>query len=98
MKFYTSIEQSGNNILVRGYEHGRQFQDKVKYNPTLFLPSAKPSEWKTLDGKYVRPVQQGTIRDAKKFIEDHGEIEDFQIYGQTLSDLWSNSISKSVYS
>jgi DNA polymerase elongation subunit (family B) len=83
MKFYTSIEQSGNNILVRGYEHGRQFQDKVKYNPTLFLPSAKPSEWKTLDGKYVRPVQQGTIRDAKKFIEDHGEIEDFQIYGQT---------------
>ena len=83
MKFYTSVEQSGNNILVRGYEHGKQFQDKIKYNPTLFLPSVKESEWKTLDGKYVRPVKQGTIRDAKKFIEDHGEIEDFQIYGQT---------------
>ena len=83
MKFYTSVEQSGSNILVRGYEHGKQFQDKIKYNPTLFLPSAKESEWKTLDGKYVRPVKQGTIRDAKKFIEDHGEIEDFQIYGQT---------------
>jgi DNA polymerase elongation subunit (family B) len=83
MKFYTSVEQSGSNILVRGYEHGKQFQDKIKYNPTLFLPSAKESEWKTLDGKYVRPVKQGTIKDAKKFIEDHGEIEDFQIYGQT---------------
>ena len=83
MKFYTSVEQSGSNILVRGYEHGKQFHDKVKYNPTLFLPSSKESEWKTLDGKYVRPVKQGTIRDAKKFIEDHGEIEDFQIYGQT---------------
>jgi DNA polymerase elongation subunit (family B) len=83
MKFYTSVEQSGSNILVRGYEHGKQFQDKIKYNPTLFLPSVKESEWKTLDGKYVRPVKQGTIKDAKKFIEDHGEIEDFQIYGQT---------------
>ena len=83
MKFYTSVEQSGSNILVRGYEHGKQFHDKIKYNPTLFLPSSKESEWKTLDGKYVRPVKQGTIRDARKFIEDHGEIEDFQIYGQT---------------
>ena len=83
MKFYTSVEQSGNNILVRGYEHGKQFQDKIKYDPTLFLPSVKESEWKTLDGKYVRPVKQGTIRDAKKFIEDHGEIEDFEIYGQS---------------
>ena len=83
MKFYTSVEQSGSNILVRGYEHGKQFQDKIKYDPTLFLPSVKESEWKTLDGKYVRPVKQGTIRDAKKFIEDHGEIEDFEIYGQS---------------
>lgn len=83
MKFYTSVEQSGNSILVRGYENGRQFQDKVQFNPTLFLPSAQPSKWKTLDGKNVRPVKQGTIKDAKKFIEEHGEIEDFEICGQT---------------
>ena len=83
MKFYTSVEQSGNNILVRGYENGRQFQDKVQFNPTLFLPTSKDSEWKTLDGQNVRPVQQGTIRDAKQFIEEHKDIEDFQICGQT---------------
>ncbi len=83
MKFYTSVQQSGSNILVRGYEHGRPFQEKVKFNPTLFLPSSKPSDWKTLDGKNVRPVQQGTIKDAKQFIQDHGDIEDFFIYGQT---------------
>jgi len=83
MKFYTSVEQSGNSILVRGYENGKKFQDKVQFNPTLFLPSAKQEEWKTLDGKNVRPVKQGGIRDAKQFIEDHKDIEDFQIYGQT---------------
>lgn len=65
MKFYTSVEQSGNNILVRGYVNGKQFQDKIQFNPTLFLPTPKESEWKTLDGKNVRSVKQGTIRDAK---------------------------------
>ncbi len=83
MKFYTSVEQSGNSILVRGYNHGNKFQDKIKFNPTMFLPSAKKEEWKTLDGKYVRPVQQGSISDAKKFIEEHKDIDDFKIYGQT---------------
>jgi len=83
MKFYTSVEQSGNNILVRGYENGRQFQDKVQFNPTLFLPSSTKGEWKTLSGKSVRPVKQGNIRDAKQFIEEHKDIEDFEICGQT---------------
>ncbi len=83
MKFYTSVEQSGNNILVRGYDHGKRFQDKVQFDPTLFLPSPKKEEWKTLDGKNVRPVKQGSIRDAKQFIEDHKDIDDFKIYGQT---------------
>jgi DNA polymerase elongation subunit (family B) len=83
MKFYTSVEQSGDSILVRGYEHGRSFQDKVKFNPTLYLPSLKKSEWKTLDGKHVRPVKQGTIKDAKRFIEEHKDIPDFDICGQT---------------
>ena len=83
MKFYTSVEQSGNDVLVRGYENGLPFKDKVKFNPTLYLPSAKSTDWKTLDGRCVRPVKQGTIRDAKKFVEEHGELEDFEICGQT---------------
>ena len=83
MKFYTSVQQSGNTILVRGYDHGRQFSDRVKFDPTLFLPTNKPSEWKTLDGKRVRPVKQGTIKDAKEFVETHKEMSDFPVYGQT---------------
>ena len=83
MKFYTSVQQSGNTILVRGYDHGRQFSNRVKYNPTLFLPTEKPSEWKTLDGKRVRPVPQGTIKDARDFVETHKELENFPVYGQT---------------
>ena len=83
MKFYTSVQQSGNTVLVRGYNHGKQFSDRVKFNPTLFLPTKQPSDWKTLDGKYVRPVKQGTIKDAKEFIETHKDLADFPVYGQT---------------
>ena len=83
MKFYTSVEQAGDTILVRGYNEGRPYQDRVKFNPTLFLPSPLKSEWRTLDGKYVRPVKQGTIRDAKQFVQDHKDIPDFDICGQT---------------
>ena len=83
MKFYTSVEQAGDTILVRGYNKGRPYQDRVKFNPTLFLPSPSKSEWRTLDGKYVRPVKQGTIRDAKTFVQDHKDIPDFDICGQT---------------
>ena len=83
MKFYTSVQQAGNTILIRGYDHGQQFSDRVKFNPTLFLPTEKPSEWKTLDGKNVRPVLQGTIKDARQFVDTHKEMEDFPVYGQT---------------
>ena len=83
MKFYTSVEQTGNTILVRGYDHGLPFEDRVKFNPTLFLPSRVKEEWKTLDGRSVRPVQQGSIVDAKSFMEAHRDLEDYEICGQT---------------
>ena len=83
MKFYTSVEQTGNTILVRGYDHGQRFEDRVKFNPTLFLPSQKKESWKTLDGRNVRPVKQGTINDAKQFIETHKELPDYEVCGQT---------------
>ena len=83
MKFYTSVEQTGNTILVRGYDHGLRFEDRVKFNPTLFLPSKLEEEWKTLDGRNVRPVQQGSIVEAKSFMEAHRDLEDYEICGQT---------------
>ena len=102
MKFYTNVEQSGNTILVRGYDNGKRFTDKVKFNPTLYLSSSKEEEWKTLEGKNVRPVKQGTIRDARDFIKDHQDIEDFYIYGQTrflnqyIYENWTDDIKFDV--
>jgi DNA polymerase elongation subunit (family B) len=83
MKFYTNFIRVGNCIHVRGYNNGKKFHDKVEYNPTLYLPSQKPTEYKTLDGKYVLPVLQGSMRDANDFIRQYENVDNFNFYGST---------------
>lgn len=82
--FYTSVYQIGNRILVRGFENGRPFDSKVDFHPTLFIDGKKagePTHWKTLDGKMVYPVQPGTIKECKEFIESYKDVHGFGIYG-----------------
>ena len=84
MKFYTHFSKLGNNILVRGYNNGKRFSDKVDYNPVLYLPAgAKGGEYKTLDGQQVSPVSQGTMRDATEFMKRYEDVDNFKIFGST---------------
>ena len=83
MKFYTNVEQAGNNLLVRGYEGGQAFSEKVKFNPTLFLPTSNFSKWKTLEGQCVEPMKQGTISDAKETIQRYRDVTNMEVYGNT---------------
>jgi len=82
MKFYTHFSKLGNNILVRGYNNGKKFIDKVEYNPTLYLPS-KDGDYRTLDGQSVAPVSQGTMRDATEFMKRYEDVDNFKVYGST---------------
>ena len=83
MKFYTNVEQAGNNLLVRGYEGGQAFSYKVKFNPTLYLPSSNFSKWRTLEGECVQPMKQGTISDAKETVARYRDATNMQVYGNT---------------
>ena len=83
MNFYTSVEQAGNRLLVRGYENGNRFNVRVPFNPTLFLPSKNYSEWKTLEGECVEPHKFGSIQEAREFIKKYKEVPDFDIYGNS---------------
>jgi len=82
MKFYTHFSKLGNNILVRGYNNGKRFSDKVEYNPTLYLQS-KDGDYRTLDGQSVAPVSQGTMRDATEFMKRYEDVDNFKVYGST---------------
>ena len=83
MKFYTSVEQAGNRLLVRGYENGNRYSVRVPFNPTMYLPSKNYSEWKTLEGDCVEPHKFGSINDAREFIKQYKEVDDFDIYGNS---------------
>lgn len=71
MDFYTNVVQWGNNLLVRGVEHGQRLKFKVKYSPTLYVPVMKKTDWKTLDNKSVMPYKFDTIKEAKEFISKY---------------------------
>ena len=83
MKFYTNFARHGNQILVRGYESGKRFKDKIEYNPTLYIPSRTRTDYRTIEGYFVSPVKQGTMRDAAEFISKYEEVKNFKVYGTT---------------
>ena len=83
MRFYTNVQMVGDHFLVRGYEDGKHFMTREKFNPTLFVPANKKTKYQTLNGEYVESVQPGSIRDCREFIKRYEGVENFKIYGNT---------------
>ena len=85
MRWYTNVKLIGNSIYVRGYENGERYKDKIEYRPTLFLNSDAPTEYKTLDGSYVKEIQPGKIKETRDFIKQYKDIDGFTIHGNDNS-------------
>lgn len=83
MKFYTHFSRAGNYILERGYENGKRFKRRTEYNPCLYVPAREETEYKTLFGKFVSPVQMGSMREAGDFVRKYEDVDNFEIYGST---------------
>ena len=83
MKFYTNVQMVGDHFLVRGYEDGKHFMTREKFNPTLFVPSQKKTKYQTLTGEYVESIQPGSVRDCREFIKKYEGVENFKIYGNS---------------
>ena len=83
MNFYTNIVQWGNSLLLREVVNGERINRRIKYSPTLYAPVAKPTEWKTLDGKYVTPIKHNTIKEAKSWVEQYKNQSNL-IYGNSM--------------
>jgi len=80
-KFYTNVKQYGNNFLVRGYEDGQEFRIKEKFSPKLYVATKNKTPFKTLDEKYVKEIQPGSVRECKDFMAKYKDVEGFEIYG-----------------
>lgn len=83
MRYYTNVQMVGNEFLVRGFEDGKSFIAREKFEPTLFVPSKKKTKYTTLEGHYVQSIQPGSVKDCREFIKTHENVEGFEIYGNT---------------
>ena len=81
MNFYTNVQLIGNQFLVRGYENGKYVMKREEWKPTLFVPSKRKSEYRTLEGEYVEAIQPGFVRDCREFYDKYKDVENFRIYG-----------------
>jgi len=98
MNFYTNIVQWGNFLLLRETVNGERINRRIKYSPTLYAPVAKPTEWNTLDGKYVTPIKHNTIKEAKEWVEQY-KNQSHLVYGNNqfqycyLADQYPKSVN-----
>ena len=79
--FYTNFQLAGDTILYRGYEDGQPVQFRSQFSPTLYVPSKKKERFKTLDGRNVSPVKFGAAREAREFIKQYENVENFEVHG-----------------
>jgi len=98
MDYYTNVISYGNSILIRGVKNGERITAREKYQPTLFVPVQKETQYKTLDGRSLTPIKQQSIKHAKEFLSQYSEQQNL-IYGMTrynfqyISDTWRSEIN-----
>lgn len=88
MIFYTHAFVRGERILCRGYKksaNGSFVRSTIvePYNPYLFWPSEKKTDWTTLEGKYVDRIDFGSIRECREFVKQYEGVSGVEIYGNT---------------
>jgi len=102
MSFYTNVNLVGNNLLYIGYENGQRIQRRFKFSPTLYVVSNKPTNWKTLDGRYAKPIQFDTVGAARDFKDKYKDVEGFEVHGydrylyQYISSEFANEVDYDI--
>ncbi len=80
-KFYTNISRYGNMILLRGYEYNKKITEKIKYEPTLYVSTNRPTTWKALDGTPVSEVNFDSMRSATEWVKTNKDTAGRHIFG-----------------
>ena len=87
LQFYTNVSRYGNQILLRGYDHGRRIEKKIKYEPILFTSTNLKTTWKALDGTPVGVANAGkrfeSMRAANEYVTANKGVSGKTIYGNT---------------
>lgn len=102
MKFYTNISRLGNNMLFSGYFDGKRVYKKIKFKPTLYIPTQEKTDWTDLYGNPVRPIKFESLSEMREYKETNGDISNFEIHGdirpeyQLITGLFPNKIEYDI--
>ena len=103
MSFYTNVQLVGDDLLYLGYEEGpggllERIQRRMKFSPTLFVVTDKETKYKTLDGRYAKPVKFESVREARGFVDKYRDVDGFDVHGydrylyQYISEEFPNEV------
>ena len=82
--FYTNVQSHGNNILYRGIVDGKRVKQKIPYQPSLYIPTNKQAQYRTLTGQPLTRKRFEDMREAREFSKKYEDIPGApKIYGNT---------------
>ena len=67
MNFYKNVIEHRGKLLVRGIHEGKEYKEKLDFGPTLYALTQEHSQYKTLQGQYLKPIEFTSIDAARKF-------------------------------
>lgn len=81
--FYTHVHVKGNQLFVRGVEFGKSACRKVRYAPTLYIPSIDLplSGWSSIDETPLKPLKFEDIYAAKDFVKEYADVVGMKLHG-----------------
>ena len=80
MNFYKSVIEHRGKLLVRGIHEGKEYKNKLDFSPTLYGITQEDSEFKTLHGQSLRPIQFPSISKAREFKRSY-DTDNSPLYG-----------------
>ena len=70
MNFYKSVIEHKGKLLIRGIHEGKDFKEKLDFGPTLYALTQQETEYKNLQGQYLKPITFKSIDAARRFRRD----------------------------
>jgi len=67
MNFYKSVIEYKGKLLVRGIHDGKDYKDKIDFAPTLYALTQQQTDYKNLQGQFLKPITFRNIDAARKF-------------------------------
>lgn len=80
-RYYTNVQSIGNHILYRGVDRGKKVKLRIAYEPKLYVPAKKKTQFKSVKGDYLEEIKFESIREARDFLNQYKDVDGFEIHG-----------------